>query len=99
MIILAATAAAMLYADTVLADNSTNAQHNTQRWAKQSCAAAHTSDEIKQCLDYKLQNMQQMDHEDMWDPNWISAVQPVVESESAEARAKMLPKSHTRKIP
>lgn len=72
MILEAAALTAALWSNTLLADSS-SVDTAASQWETQSCAAAVTGDEIRDCLNTKLRALPQIDHEDMWDPNWIAA--------------------------
>lgn len=73
MIIEAATAAAMYLAGV----------EQTPHRVQQQCAGGP---EIAECFRRKFERIdqQQQQHEDMWDPNWISKVEPMVETRSAK---------------
>lgn len=78
MIIEAAAAAAMWFAGV----------ERTPQHVQQQCAAGP---EIAQCFQRKFERIDQQtqQHEDMWDPNWISKVEPVVERSAKGGQARV----------
>jgi hypothetical protein len=97
MIIEAATAAAMYFANQALA-----AESDIPVMVPQAQCKYKEPKRVRACLDRKMQDTPDS-YQDMWDPNWVSSItykpedvrQP--ESDSAKAGSKLLPKSHTGK--
>jgi hypothetical protein len=83
MIVEIATAAAMY-----LADATTAAQSDIPQMRPRAALCRDRDNEkVRQCFDRKQQ--QEPDpYAAMWDPNWISTVTPVRDSEQASASAK-----------
>lgn len=97
MIIEAATAAAMYFANQALA-----AESDIPVMVPQAQCKYKEPKRVRACLDRKMQDTPDP-YQDMWDPNWVSSItykpedvrQP--ESDSAKAGSKLLPKSHNLK--
>jgi hypothetical protein len=97
MIIEAATAAAMYFANQALA-----AESDIPVMVPGLICRYKDPKKLRACLDAKSKNDPDP-YQDMWDPNWVSSItykpedvrQP--ESDSAKAGSKLLPKSHTGK--
>ena len=83
MIIEIATAAAMYWGDRALAADSDIPQMKPRA---ESCSRYHDAQHVKQCLDAKMQILQQPDG-DMWDPNWVSAITPADDVTNTSAAA------------
>ncbi len=75
MIIEIATAAAMYWSDRALAADT---DIPPMLPPAQQCKYQDPQ-KIKQCLDLKMQTLQQQDG-DLWDPNWVSSVTPIADS-------------------
>lgn len=93
MIIEIATAAAMYWSDRALAADT---DIPVMKPRVESCSRYHDNDKIKACLDAKMKLLQQPDG-DMWDTDWVSAVQPTVEDVGSAKAAN--PKSGHSKAP
>ncbi len=97
MIIEAATAAAMYFANQALA-----AESDIPVMVPQAQCKYKEPKRVRACLDRKMQDTPDP-YQDMWDPNWVSSItyKPEdvrhPESDSAKTGSKLLPKSHTQK--
>ena len=100
MIIEIATAAAMYLADsTTLARAAHLDIPKMQPRTQQQCRSRDPL-KIKQCLDHKLQQQDLDPMADMWDPDWISSVTPVRDSEVSSGSATAAnPKHGSSKAP
>ena len=92
MIIEIATAAVMYLADNVTA----TAAHSDIPVMKPRTALCRDRDpvKVKQCFDRKQQQQEPDPMAQMWDPDWISSVTPVRESEAASGSAKATNPKH-----
>ena len=98
MIIEIATAAVMYLADNVTA----TAAHSDIPVMKPRTALCRDRDpvKVKQCFDRKQQQQEPDPMAQMWDPNWISSVTPVRDSEAASGSATQTnPKHGSSKAP
>lgn len=76
------TAAAMYWVDTATAADSPSLIPQTQQQCRHK-----DPQKLKQCLDLKMQ--QQPDpYAALWDPNWVSAITPIPESNITNTSAK-----------
>ncbi len=83
MIVEIATAAAMYWSDRALAAD-TDIPQMTSPAAQ---CKYRDPQKIKQCLDLKMQTLQQQDG-DLWDTDWISSVSPIPEVGVTNTSAK-----------
>ncbi len=94
MILEAATAAAMYWANS-----ATAAESDIPVMVPAAQCRFRDLRKTRACLDAKFRNDPDP-NQDMWDPNWISSItykpEDVIQDDSAKAGAKMLPKSHKK---
>lgn len=76
MIIEAATAAAVFVAERITIADASNVPALYPITPYSTCSSYTSNEDIKTCIEQKMLLLRRDDHEEMWDPDWISSVEP-----------------------